>query len=119
MSLGRSPLRNQLSVYILTFFAGIHFSLSLHETKPEAFSDVGVKNELIKKPAAKRLWLGFYVLSYSGWIIETKAGKEWPCNRHPMPKALKQSRRMSSVSELQVDKWREENPQLQSQLSLT
>jgi len=54
---------NQLSVYILTFFAGIHFSLSL-------------------------LWLGFYVLSYSGWIIETK-----------------------------VDKWREENPQLQSQLN--
>ncbi|CAE7565000.1 RYR1 [Symbiodinium natans] len=56
---------NQLSVYILTFFAGLHFSLSL-------------------------LWLGFYVLSYSGWIIETKAGK--------------------------VDKWRDENPQLQSQL---
>ena len=27
------------------------------------------------KLAAKRLWLGFYVLSYSGWIIETKAAK--------------------------------------------
>ena len=36
MSLRWNLLRNQLSVYILTFFAGIHFSLSLHETKPEA-----------------------------------------------------------------------------------
>ncbi|CAK9096851.1 4 [Durusdinium trenchii] len=56
---------NHLSVYALTGFAAVHFSLSV-------------------------LWLGFYILSYSGWIIETK-----------------------------VDEWREEHPQLQSQLNST
>ncbi|CAE8613787.1 unnamed protein product [Polarella glacialis] len=54
---------NHISVYVLTFFASLHFGLSL-------------------------IWLGFYVLSYSGWIIETK-----------------------------VNEWRDANPRLQNQLN--
>eukprot|EP00933_Yihiella_yeosuensis_P029935 TRINITY_DN2358_c0_g1_i1.p1 TRINITY_DN2358_c0_g1~~TRINITY_DN2358_c0_g1_i1.p1 ORF type:complete len:937 (+),score=183.81 TRINITY_DN2358_c0_g1_i1:206-2812(+) len=42
---------SHLSLYLLTFFASIHFTLSL-------------------------VWLGFYILSYSGWIIETQVD-EW------------------------------------------
>jgi len=56
---------SHLSVYSLTLFASIHFCLSL-------------------------LWLSFYVLSYSGWIIET-----------------------------QVDEWKEANPRLAPQLNNT
>ena len=58
------------------------------------------------KLAAKRLWLGFYVLSYSGWIIETKAAKsgveasrKTPC-LNPMLKALKKQSRRKDVQSM-------------------
>ena len=31
-----------------------------------------------------RLWLGFYILSYSGWIIETKAGGKLDEDRYAL-----------------------------------
>eukprot|EP00927_Polykrikos_kofoidii_P076835 TRINITY_DN73860_c0_g1_i1.p1 TRINITY_DN73860_c0_g1~~TRINITY_DN73860_c0_g1_i1.p1 ORF type:complete len:1051 (-),score=212.36 TRINITY_DN73860_c0_g1_i1:79-3231(-) len=55
--------QSHLSVYILTFIAGIHFLLSI-------------------------IWLFFYILSYSSWIIETK-----------------------------VDEWKEENPRSVNELN--
>ena len=42
-----------------------------------------------------RLWLGFYILSYSGWIIETKA----VCGRNPFRTQSKMQRVLSTFLE--------------------